>query len=70
MPAKRCSICNLNLPVDYPTANCPICLDEPLSGIQNCEPDDSEDAHRRTSLAQFEREFGPADVEAYEASLA
>lgn len=63
MPAKRCSICGLNFPIDSEYDICPVCEDEDgLDRLANASPDDPSDLRRTVNRALFEREYGPADV--------
>lgn len=63
MSAARCSICNLNYPIDTEYDICPVCEDEDgLERIRNAEPDDPAELRRTVNFALFEREYGPADV--------
>lgn len=65
MPAARCSMCSLNFPYSHNGRDCPVCEVQKLDGLQNSDPDDPAVLNRAVTFAQFEREYGPADVDAY-----
>lgn len=68
MPANRCSICNLDFPRVKMFETCPIC-EEPTSPFGNIEAMDGDEAEKLKLHADFERQYGPADVKQYEQHL-
>jgi hypothetical protein len=65
---KHCDDCGRNYPPQMAKGKvCPVCAG-PLRGDAEGDWDDIDELHRDISVAAFEAEYGPMDVDAYEAS--
>ncbi len=62
MPCARCSMCGHNFPVARAGEECPICEGDTLAGFLDDEPDEPEALQRAINWAEFERQYGPAEV--------
>lgn len=63
MKSRRCTICSINWPTSQRFSTCPQCT-ESTDPMYQAEPISSEEANRLANIAEFERQYGPMEVEA------